>query len=461
MLRVATYNPVKSSPKILSVKLNKSSFFLDEEVEGIVELTITSPTVLSDINISLFIIENWIEKISKDADRGDYIKQCLLSLNLNLPYLLNINSSLINFQNGLHKFPFKLKLPNNLSPSFEYPHGDKKAFLRYCLEIKIISPYIASQTSNYLLLKSRPKIEIDKHLHYESSIDVHKWGIVKKGNTTLKVSMTNNYFTCDEKANLNIIIDNSKGQMITDHCKIVVLRTVKVKNKNNNQVINKYEEEISVQILKTVVEDGKKKSFEASVVLKQEDLKEFQYKNEVRPFPDADYNFLVPSLCSKIVECAYNIKISLYFHGFVIYKERPRIYVPIFIVHQSIGDFEKYINNNNKNNEFDAKIIGMEEQNNNINLEGNNELPTKEMVENMNINNNNINAGNNINNINNFDQNNYNYTNDGNDPTSGDMGAPGSAMSDFNNNVNFNYNNAQQNGNNFNGNFSSFQNQNY
>ena len=441
MFNTLAYTTV-SAPKILSVQLNKASYFVDEDIEGIIQLDVKSQAILSDITISVFIIENWIEKISNEADKGDLLNQCLLSFNLNLPKLLNINSPLISFPTGIHRFPFKFKLPPNSQPSFEYPNDNKTAFVRYCLDVKILSPQLPGQTSNYLLIKARPKIEIDKHLQYESTINVHKWGLVKKGTTTLKVSLTKEYFTSEEKVNLTIIIDNSKGKMVTHHCKIVIMRNITVKSKRDYKVISKFEDQFGAQVLPTVVEDGKKNSFQTSIGLRQEDLKNFQYKNEKRPFEKVDFNYLMPSCSARIVECTYQIKISLYFNGFVIYKERPRIYVPIFIVHQSVEDYGNYINN--KNMGFNNNnIINTGIQNNNINLEQSNELPSQEMLENNNISNN-YNNNKNVYNINDLGDSNGNYINDESAPCV-DMGAPGFANFGLNNNMNANYNNPQSN----------------
>lgn len=82
------------TPKFLSITLKKPSFFQDEPIEGKIELNITAQTVIGDISLSVFLLGSWIK--SSSAQKGETIRENLLTYNLNINKLLNINSDLIN-----------------------------------------------------------------------------------------------------------------------------------------------------------------------------------------------------------------------------------------------------------------------------------------------------------------------------------------------------------------------------
>ena len=77
------------TPKFLSITLRKPSFFQDEPIEGKIELNITAQTVIGDISLSVFPLGSWIK--SSSAQKGETIRENLLTYNLNINKLLNIN----------------------------------------------------------------------------------------------------------------------------------------------------------------------------------------------------------------------------------------------------------------------------------------------------------------------------------------------------------------------------------
>ena len=51
-------------------------------------------------------------------------------------------------------------------------------------------------------------------------------------------------------------------------------------------------------------------------------------------------NFFMPTINGNIISCDYGIKISLYFNCFVAYDDRPRLVLPIYLVHQLPYDYQ-------------------------------------------------------------------------------------------------------------------------
>jgi hypothetical protein len=108
----------------------------------------------------------------------------------------------------------------------------------------------------------------------------------------------------------------------------------------------------------------------------------------------------MPSINGQIITCEYEIKVSLYFNCFVDYNHRPRVIIPIYIVHQLPIDYQleiqeqidfenalkkskmeeednKYFNNQlikNKDN-YNNKMNNMNEE------EEDNDLPSLEVIE--------------------------------------------------------------------------------
>ena len=95
---------------------------------------------------------------------------------LGIGKILNINGQLINLNPGIFNLPFKFKLPDYIQPSYEYPKQDKRGFLRYALQAKIISQYAQGEGAVGLFIKSRP-LKLNNPLSYSSAVNVHKWGV--------------------------------------------------------------------------------------------------------------------------------------------------------------------------------------------------------------------------------------------------------------------------------------------
>ena len=374
--------------KLLNINLNRPSFFPDEFIEGTVELNVTTQIVLNEITLSLFQLENWIELASVPISETH--REQLLIMNLDIKRTLNINTDLVNLSPGRFIFPFKFQLPNkNINPCFEFPSSEIKAYIRYSIDAKIVSPFINGSTSKYVLFKSRPKIDNGGGSKFTSSVDVYKWNIFSEGKITLNVSLLNheNNIKNGSQINFNSDIDNSKGKLNTQECKVNLIRKLNLKKKNNSK--NKTVENVCIsQTFKTQVKPGNKQTFNFSINLKDMDKKTFNLQNEKLPyFNIPEISFLLPSVKSTTIECDYTMKVTLYFDSFVAHKHRPRVFVPINICHQNMQEYESLINynlmlnNNNNNNNY---------QNNNNNYQNNNIITTNNM--------NNINQNNDINN---------------------------------------------------------------
>ena len=381
--------------KFLSIIFDKPSYFTDEEISGQVELNNTTQLVLSEITLSLNLLENWLKLSSVPI--GETNRQLILAYNLNVRQSLHIPTSLVNLSPGKFVFYFRFKLPQNLNPCFEFPTTETKGYIRYSLDANIVSPYIQGATSSYMLLKSRPKNKPEQSI-FTSSNEIYKWNMFSEGTATLNVSLINNEnnIKYGGQIKFNIDIDNTKGKLNASECKVVLLRKLELKARTSGDVKDTINNECVVKIFPTEVKTKEKKSFPCSISLEDMDKNLFNLKEEKLPYTNiTDLSFFVPSVSSKILNCQYTLRVTLYFNSFVAYKHRPRVFIPINICHQSREEFQ-YMNlnsqiiNNSNNNNNNNNINEINSNSNRINQNDDDyELPSKEEIEKGNLGNSN------------------------------------------------------------------------
>ena len=383
----------------LSISFKKSSYFPDELIEGYVQLNPLNQIVINDIIISLYLFENWLELFS--IPFGESKRQLLLEMSLNIKNQLKIYTELVSLPAGSYIFPFQFKLPIFINPCFEFPSKEKKAYIRYSLDTKIISPYIQGATSTYILFKSRPKLNYkDNKQSFSSSIDVYKWRMFSEGNTVLNAFLDNieNNVKYGEEIYLNVDIDNNKGKLVTKEIKVVLIRKIDFKTKTK-EIKDSISNDCIVKILNTLVNPGEKKIFKFLIDLQNMDNYTFDLKSEKLPYSNIkDMSYFLPSLNSSIIDCTYTLRITLYFESFVAYKHRPRVFIPINICHQKVEEYQpNFYINNNQNNNYNQINNTNNFQNNNIINNNNNQinekeeemdLPNKEDIEKVNEDNN-------------------------------------------------------------------------
>ena len=232
--------------------------------------------------------------------------------------------------------------------------------------------------------------------------EIKKWKLFDKGETILKISLKENNYKYDSNCKINIDIDNSKGKTDTKEYKIKIYRKIKLKNKNGDL---KYEDETLIidEVVKAVVPKGKKDIFEYNFNFKEKDTeKKYNYTYEINPY-NADMtkiNFFMPSINGQIISCEYEIKVTLYFSCFVDYNHRPRVTIPVYLVHQlpidyqleiqELIDYENVLKKSkmeveeeeNFDNYFNDQQFKKKEDNYNINYKANNNMNDEEEEDN-------------------------------------------------------------------------------
>ena len=340
--------------KFMIIETNKEYYFKGEIIEGNIILNCNSNLNLCDISISLYLKESWIIQETSTIKYGEKNNQLLSKFDIGLNKLLNNNNNLSLLLAGRYTFPFKIELPNYLQPSFEYPIPNRSAYLRYLLESEIISNDIKSKSNIYILIKGA-FILLKSPKLFSSIKNVHKWGMFDEGSTILKVSYKKNNYTIDEIVPLNIEIDNTRGRLKVKETKIRIIRTIQFSRLDKNS-IEKYplEKTINSKIFWSEVLPNSKRCFLFQIELKDKDLINFNYFDEKNPYPKIkDINILLPSIEGGIIKSDYRIQVSLYFDSFVTSGYRPRVGLPISIMHQfqeednNLNNLQTYFYNNN------------------------------------------------------------------------------------------------------------------
>ena len=344
----------------LKILPKQSSFFVDDFIEGKIELSTSVQIIINDINVILNSNESWTT-FSKEMNSNISENKTtpIITQNLDVKAKLHINTNLVAIKAGKIVFDFKIKAPKPLEPSFEFPGKSDKAYLRYFLSSNIISPYTVGKANTFIILKKRQKIEMNKQVVMTWENNVHSWGLFSGGKMKFIVTSINgtDNFKFGEDIKFNIDIDNTNGKLLPKECKIVLKRNIRFNN-SYGQLKKEMLDELNSKTIKTELTPGEHKSFPFVLSLKNIENKNFVIEGAGIPYTNfADINYFLPSIKTITLECSYSIKFTLYFKKFVKFNDRPRIIMNAIICHQSMDEYKAEMNqklNMNRANSFSA-----------------------------------------------------------------------------------------------------------
>lgn len=338
-----TYNQKNQNVQLHFVK---NCFFIGEFLQGNIEVNLESGTVISGVLIEIYYSEFWSVKSGSDNKEPVTMNnsKSIVKYNLDLKQLKKfqfIENDLI-LPSGVSFIPFNFRFSEENNPSFEYPYPKKKAYARYNFSVKLMSPYLTGNTSSYILMISRPIIESEKLLLKSINQHIKKWKVFDKGNTILEISIPENNYKYNSNCTVKVLIDNKKGKASTKEYKVVLRRKIKFKDKIGG-IKYTNETEIVSDIIKAVVAPGNSQSFEYILSFKEKNTeKKYNYSNETNPYNAAmdKIDYFMPTFHGEIISCDYEIKVSVFYDCFVAYTDRPRLILPVFIVHQLPMDYQ-------------------------------------------------------------------------------------------------------------------------
>jgi len=341
---------------------SKGSYLPGEFIKGSIEINTNIAAIIQGILIEIFQIEDW----KNGTEDKNFVKRKIVSFKLNLKNNKNIkfiDDNNIILSEGITFLPFNFRFSEYTCPCFEHPHPDYRSFIRYSFCASILSSNINGTINYPLCLLSRAVIDPEKKL--SDSIDQHimKWKIFDAGSTRLRASIPQNNFKYDSICRLSIEIDNRYGDLPTKEYKVGLRRILYFKDKKG-EVQCRYKKQMVREKVPAVVKPRQINNYTFDLILKETDLNtKYNYNLALNPYniPIEKINYFMPSVNGNIIKCEYNIKVSLYFESFVDKSHRPRVRLPLYIVHQlpndnklepqdSIEFINKKKNNLNKNN---------------------------------------------------------------------------------------------------------------
>ena len=345
---------INSNSDLIKIELDKEFYLPGETIQGSIMINCIENIRLNTISISLLHKECWFVQETTEVKYGEKYNQSITQFNIDIKnYIKDFNEILVS---GNYVFPFKIDLPHDLEPCFEYPYPNRYAYLRYLFKCELLPKEINIKSQKYILIKSASN-KIPSQKFFSSIINVHKWGFFDGGTTMLKASYDKINYKINDVIPINIDIDNSRGKLKVKNCKIRIIRTIQF-NKLRGPEKYPLEKTIYSNQFNSEVLPFNKGQFLFQIQLKDDDLINLEYLIEENPYPkNRDINLLVPSIDSKILKCFYRIQVSLYFDSFVTSGYRPRVKLPIFVTHFIDEENNNIINNINVNemlgNNFD------------------------------------------------------------------------------------------------------------
>ena len=361
-----------SSPLISKkLVLSQYNYFPGENIEGYLELEVVGELVIIDIYIDIFMEEKWTYNNDVECDKKKI-----------MTFKVDSNSQFIHLVTGNYKFPFKYITSEEMKPSFEYYlNENNKAYIRYYVEAKVYSGTLIYNITNYLLIKARPIIDISS-LSKNDIVHIYKFGFFEQGITEIMVTLPKNNFLLKNVISPKIIINNTRGKLDTDYFKIILSRKIILKWKNSSENIN-LENEITSQIIQAKVLNGAQKEYNANIIFSLDNIPNKKSKITYKLINDP--NYLIPSVSGDIVSCEYSIQVFLYFEKSILEKYRPKVILPVYLVHQLPIDYQLEIqeklnyekilreskNENKEENLYPSLEMIKEASNNKINDEEN------------------------------------------------------------------------------------------
>ena len=345
---------INPNSDLIKIELDKEFYLPGETIQGSIMINCIENIRLNTISISLLHKECWFVQETTEVKYGEKYNQSITQFNIDIKnYIKDFNEILVS---GNYVFPFKIDLPHDLEPCFEYPYPNRYAYLRYLFQCELLPKEINIKSQKYILIKSASN-KIPSQKFFSSIINVHKWGFFDGGTTMLKASYDKINYKINDVIPINIDIDNSRGKLKVKNCKIRIIRTIQF-NKLRGPEKYPLEKTIYSNQFNSEVLPFNKGQFLFQIQLKDDDLINLEYLIEENPYPkNRDINLLVPSIDSKILKCFYRIQVSLYFDSFVTSGYRPRVKLPIFVTHFIDEENNNIINNINVNemlgNNFD------------------------------------------------------------------------------------------------------------
>lgn len=326
---------IYQNPKIgtIFIELEKQYYYPGMDLTGKIYVNLKQDLEIVGLDFIFQRNEDWNIKGVKDKPHSDLKVENLLNESINIQNRVVYKEEKVFLTKGENSFPFKFKIPNNQSPSFEFIKGSDFIHLRYMIYAVLISPkgenYCLSNVL-FVLLKSLP-LKIENNLTYSSCVNL-KYFMIDQGTCIMNFFYDRLEYNFDEGIKLRYSIDNSRAFMSTKEFKVKIFRKIFYKEyKNCDKFV--CEEVLSTQIINVNCPAGISISDQFLMIPFEPKIDKKEYQNFNTPYLHLFKNEtqilkLQPSINSNFIRCEYSVKITLYFTNFVNSNYRPRVIIP-------------------------------------------------------------------------------------------------------------------------------------
>ena len=321
----------------LKLYFMKPEFFIDEFISGNLLLRSARPSIIEKIIFEINVVQEW--NIDGKSPTKFIQNICRFNLKLEKSETMSKIEDCYVMPSGNNIIPFNFKFKNDILPSFEFPLGDKHAYIRYLLKINIYSSSFHKLVWNhYIFFKSRPFINLNEQLLYKT-IDktIKKWNLIGKGTTVMRVDIPENNFKVDSTLKVKVSVDNIYGKEPTKEVKIKFKRIIDFYGKKQEIKFND-ETLIFSKVIPIIVLPGQKNDIECEFPVREKDVSRYKYnKKFLNPYDLKleNINYYMPTVFCKLFSCKYELKVGLYFKSRVGKNDRPRARFPINLAHQT------------------------------------------------------------------------------------------------------------------------------
>ena len=321
----------------LKLYFMKPEFFIDEFISGNLLLRSARPSIIEKIVFEINVVQGW--NIDGKSPTKFIQNICSFNLKLEKSETMSKIEDCYVMPSGNNIIPFNFKFKNDILPSFEFPLGDKHAYIRYLLKINIYSSSFHKLVWNhYIFFKSRPFINLNEQLLYKT-IDktIKKWNLIGKGTTVMRVDIPENNFKVDSTLKVKVSVDNIYGKEPTKEVKIKFKRIIDFYGKKQEIKFND-ETLIFSKVIPIIVLPGQKNDIECEFPVREKDVSRYKYnKKFLNPYDLKleNINYYMPTVFCKLFSCKYELKVGLYFKSRVGKNDRPRARFPINLAHQT------------------------------------------------------------------------------------------------------------------------------
>ena len=259
-----------------------------------------------------------------------------------------INTKIYEVTESKNNILFDIKIPNDISPSFEFVTDKYQLYIKYYLFVEYKDLNFTSKNYISIFIKKIIKTNSELSLRFESDISRL---IFSQGNCIGTINLLKTNIKMGGMINFNIEIDN-KSNFDVKNLKISLIREINI----NKDGMKKENYLLSKCIIKWIIQKHSKNSCNFSLKIQDNELNNINLEKWDSNFKnDMNYDQFFCSVSSELFECNYFLKITIYFSSFVKYNSRPRIIIPFKVCHEISEDLEE----ENKNNLMDYDTINI------------------------------------------------------------------------------------------------------